>query len=486
MSRLFYHARPVLVALVALLAPMACSDLKEDLLEPQQPGVITPEAAASPTGADALRKGALGRLRSATEGGDGLWLYSGLLADEWKTGDTFVQRVETDQRQFQTNNAQIIALERNAHRLRGAARDAIEALRVYWPADSLAKTYEAQMWWVMGTAELTLAENWCNGMPYSFLVDGVPTYGAPKTSLDGLRFAGTHLDSALTLATPPDTATVTLLRAIQLTRARIMVDTGNFAGAAALVAGIPTNYKYLQTHSLTTSDVGSWSFTNSQKRWVVGDSFDTSGLIQNALPFASANDPRVPVGGNSAGTGGACAGANAISTTTFMGGAPTCSAGRAFDNATWFVQQNIWSRSDAVPLLSGVDARLIEAEAQIQLNTPAGDAAALAILNTLRGTAQYLGSAYNSPVMAALPAPANHTLMTNLFFREKAFWQFGRGYRLGDLRRLMRQYGRAQGAVFPTGTFFKNSQPYGTDITFPVTTDEGPNPQYVGCIDKNP
>jgi hypothetical protein len=456
-----------MIALVALFVlPSACSDIKEDLLEPQQPGVITPEAAASPTGADALRKGALGRLRVATEGGDGLWLYTGLLADEWKTGDTFVQRVETDQRQFQTNNAQVIALERNAHRARGAARDAAAALVQYWPADSIGATYQAQMWWVMGLAELTLAENWCNGMPYSVLVDGVPTYSTPKTSLEGLRIAGTHLDSALALATATDTAAVGLRRAIQITRARLMVDTGNFAGAAAIMttALVPTTYRYIQTHSLTTSDVGAWSFNNSQKRWVVGDSFDTSGLIANALPFASAADPRVPVQGQS------------INSTL----------NRAFDNATWFVQQTIWGRSDAVPILNGIDARLIEAEAQIALNTPAGDAAALAILNTLRGTAQYLGSTYNSPVMGALAAPADHTAMINLFFREKAFWQFGRGYRLNDLRRLMRQYGRAQNAVYPTGTFFKTAQPYGTDITFPVTTDEGYNPQYAGCLDKNP
>src|SRR5262245_51780817 len=194
------RARPMfMMALVALVLPSACSDVKESLLEPQQPGTITPEAAASPAGADALRRGALGRLRAATEGGDGLWLYTGLLGDEYKTGDTFVQRVETDQRAFQSNNAQVIALERNAHRLRSASRDAIDALIQYYPAGATNNFYQAQMWWVMGTAEVTLAENWCNGMVYSTLVDGVPVYGSPMTSLQGLRLAGSHLDSALTL-----------------------------------------------------------------------------------------------------------------------------------------------------------------------------------------------------------------------------------------------------------------------------------------------
>ena len=55
---------------------------------------------------------------------------------------------------------------------------------------------------------------------------------------------------------------------------------------------------------------------------------------------------------------------------------------------------------------------------------------------------------------------------------------------LGDLRRLIRQYGRTQDVVFPNGQFFKGGT-YGTDVNFPVTTDENPNPKWNGCIDRN-
>ena len=59
--------------------------------------------------------------------------------------------------------------------------------------------------------------------------------------------------------------------------------------------------------------------------------------------------------------------------------------------------------------------------------------------------------------MAALTTtPTTKDAAINLFFREKAFWQFGRGYRLGDMRRLIRVYGRTQDNVFPNGAFFKN------------------------------
>ena len=52
------------------------------------------------------------------------------------------------------------------------------------------------------------------------------------------------------------------------------------------------------------------------------------------------------------------------------------------------------------------------------------------------------------------------------------------------MRRLIRQYGRTQDNVFPSGQFFKG-QTYQTDVNFPVTTSENPNPNYHGCIDRN-
>jgi hypothetical protein len=88
--------------------------------------------------------------------------------------------------------------------------------------------------------------------------------------------------------------------------------------------------------------------------------------------------------------------------------------------------------------------------------------------------------------MAALPTPGNATAATDLFFREKAFWQFGRGNRLGDMRRLIRQYGRTQDQVFPVGKFHKpGGGSYSTDVNLPVTDNEKTNPNFTGCIDRN-
>ena len=85
--------------------------------------------------------------------------------------------------------------------------------------------------------------------------------------------------------------------------------------------------------------------------------------------------------------------------------------------------------------------------------------------------------------MATLATPATKDAATSLLFREKAFWTFGRGQRLPDLRRLIRQYGRTEEQVFPSGVFFKGGT-YGTDVNFPVPSSEQVNPLFSSCLDR--
>jgi hypothetical protein len=464
MSKAIDRARPVMVGIAVLALAAGCSSFKDQLLEPQQPSIIGPQATGSPTAADALRLGAIARLKTATVGTTGtetMWTMGGLLTDEWKSGDTFSQRVETDQRTIQGDNADVVAFYQAEHQARGAAKDAIDALNKYLPEP---KANLAQMYWVMGLAEMQLAEAFCNGVPYGTTNDGVPTYTAPKTNAEGFALALAHIDSGLSFATAADTFAVNVKYNLQVTKARILIDQGKFTEAAAQVTSVPTSYRWYVTFSTTTADNPMWSFNSSQKRWVVGDSFDVTGLIKNALPFASAKDPRVPVTGTSVNS----------------------SLKLAFDNGTQFVSQSIWGRSDWAPIISGLDARLYEAEAKLQANDIAG---VMAILNALRAAPQALGSAYSTPAMAALPTPATQTDAINLYFREKAFWTFSRGQRLGDLRRLIRQYGRTQENVFPTGILHKNGGvPYGVDVNFPIAVSsaisENANPNFHGCLDR--
>jgi hypothetical protein len=87
-----------------------------------------------------------------------------------------------------------------------------------------------------------------------------------------------------------------------------------------------------------------------------------------------------------------------------------------------------------------------------------------------------------------LTDPGTTDKRVDLLFREKAYWTWGRGQRLGDLRRLIRQYGRTQDNTFPVGLHYKGGS-YGTDVNLPVVTDEQNNPNFQKaggqCLDRN-
>ena len=269
-----------------------------------------------------------------------------------------------------------------------------------------------------------------------------------------------HFDSALTLASGTDTIAGNTRNGARIAKARTLIDLGKFTDVAAVgLDGVATSFQWRATFSLNGGNNQIWSLNTSAKRWTVGDSIDIGGLVANAIPFASAKDPRVPVTGTSTGSS---------------------PAGKGFDTSTNFVFQGLFGRVDPTPVVSGIDARLLEAEVKLRANDIAGT---VTILNGLRSAAQNLGIV-TTPVMTPLATPATQADAIDQYFREKAFWTFSRGQRLPDLRRLIRQYSRTQNKVFPTGQFWKGGT-YGTDVNLPITTDELNNPDFKGCLDRN-
>lgn len=448
------RARWMLAGAAFLLSPIfsAC-DVKEELLAPQNPGVIDPSATDSPAAAEGLRVGALGQLKSRTAGSEnGFWMYSGLLADEWKSSDTFSQRNETDQRSIQTNNGNIQNAYNASQQARGFIRTAIEKSVEFTPD---AKSDIAEMWFALGFMEMSLAENYCNGTPLSYTKNGIPEYGQPLPNADVFAIALTHFDSAIALA-QTDTKGTLVSNAAKIAKARTQLNLGQQSAAATTVAGIPTTYTYTLTFDQTTGDQQLWSLNNSAARYSVSDSVDNiTGRIPNAMPFVSAKDPRVPTA------------------------SPT--SPKPFDAVTPLRTQQIYpGRSDPVPLVSGIDARLIEAEAKMAANDFAG---MMTILNALRTTSQKIGP-LTVPAMAALTTtPTTKNEAMDVLYREWAFWTFGRGQRLENLRREIRVYGRTQEELFPIGAFHKGGN-FGTDVNLPVPDAELTNPNFHGCIDR--
>ena len=439
--------------------------VKDQLLAPQNPGLVDQTAVQSAGAALALRVGAIGRVRNVVDGGDErLFQEIGNLTDEYKNADFQVSRADIDRRTVTTNNGDYPYA--SVQQPRGYVRDAINAMNTY-VKDSTALIGELYM--SLGFLEMSLGENYCNGIPLGHTEAGVVSLGPPLTNAQVIDSALSHLDSALAINKQTDVQGNFVRKASLILKARLLVDKGKYAEAAALVpeSAVETGYQYLFTTSTGVNggleDNGHWNVQANTARLTVGDSFDLiagqPNVIKNALPFASAKDPRVPVKG------------------------PT---GSAEDGVTPMFIQLIWAnRDDPIPMVSGIDARLIEAEAKLNAADYAG---MMTILNKLRTSAQKIGVLTVAAMPALATTPTTKDAAATLFFREKAFWTYGRGQRLNDLRRLIRQYGRSQDQVFPTGKFSfggVETGVYGTDVNFPVPDAELPNSEFKGCTDRN-
>jgi hypothetical protein len=194
----------------------------------------------------------------------------------------------------------------------------------------------------------------------------------------------------------------------------------------------------------------------SAQRYTVGDSVQGNQrniVVPNAIPFASLNDPRLPV------TKRTSAGQD----------------GQTFTNTTAVYQQ-----LTSVDVVNGIDARFIEAEKALR---DGNVTQWLSILNALRAAPPQIHDV-EVPPMPALTDPGTEEARIDLHFREKALWTFSRGQRLGDMRRLIRQYGRTANEVFPIGPHFKGGD-FGTDVNLPIVTNERNNPNFVGCLDRS-
>lgn len=443
--------RIVMLAGAVMVTPVACDTT--EFLGIEDPDIINPSNVQSAAGANAVRLGALARLNSATSGGESMLLLGGLFTDEWINGDSFIGRQEVDQRVITVQNSFVTDASRGLHRARLAAQQALELLAEFNP--TAPGWQPAEMYLVQAYIENLAAEHFCNGLVFSTVIDGAEVYGTQITTADAFARALAHADSGLALVTGTTNDDNKVRNALKVVRGRILLNLARPADAATSVNGVPTNFRYDMLHAQTTTSNQIWNFNNLAWRYSVGNGEGTNGIN-----FATAADPRLPVciGGD------ATCRSNGVTRTT-----------RDDLTAPLHVQLVFPIRESSVALTSGIEARMIEAEAQLASSNAAG---ALATLNAARTTVTGL-----APLTDAGSADAR----VSQLFRERAIWLFGRGYRLGDMRRLVRQYGRAATAVFPVGGWHKGGN-YGTDVNFPVPQAEQNNPNVPAgqtCLDRN-
>ncbi|MEP6495075.1 MAG: RagB/SusD family nutrient uptake outer membrane protein [bacterium] len=448
---------PFAVAGAGLVLATSCRP--NDILNVTDPDIINPSDVQSAAGANAVRVGAIGRLNSATSGGsansEGLFLLSGLLADEWINGDSFIARQEVDQRIITEANTFLTDVDRMLQRARLAAEQATQLLTQYVPNGPAADV--AEMYFIEAYVENVIGEHYCNGVVFSDVVNGAEKYGSPVTTTVAYTLALAHADSGLALITGTSAADVKIRSVLSITRARILTNLNRVPEAATAVAAVPTSFQYLNLHSQTTNDNAIWTYNNVARRYSI-----SSGEGTNGLNFATANDPRIKV----------CQGGDAACT------AAGVTLKTRDDGTTPVFVQLIWPTRDAsVAIASGIEARLIEAEAA---NKAGNTALFVQKLNQARTEGGVAG------LTATLTDPGTAVARENLLFRERAFWLFGRGYRVGDMRRLIRQYQRGAETVFPTGPWHKGGN-YGPHVNFPVPQAEANNPNVPAaqtCIDR--
>lgn len=454
-SMLRWSRRPLGMTATAFLM-MACSN---KILEVETPDVLSESALGGSLGATTLRNGAIQDFTVGFSGTqDGFVVSTGNMADEVQTSDTFADRYFTDERkQNEVLGGATNSMYTSLHLARA---DMTSAILAWVPVknstnpviaaaqkDSLSELYALR-----GMSENLFAEAYCSGVPFSSVgSDGSFNYGKPLTTAEMLSTAGSSVDSALALATSNNYKYFA-----QVTKGRILLNRGQFSAAAAAVAGVPTSYKYTLYHSVATNRQQNGIYNGtfvSGSRYTVGTAEGTNGLDYLTTPA----DPRVPW---------------AASTRTGFDGT----------SRNLPVEQKYPAQGSNVVLADGIEARLIEAEARLNQGTTQADRdAVFALLNTLRAT----GLA--TPIAAMPTSPATQDAAVDMLFKERAFWLWLTGHRLGDMRRLIRQYGRTQDKVFPIGNVkYRPGDTYGTDVNFIVPFPERNNPLFTGCLDRNP
>jgi hypothetical protein len=330
---------------------------------------------------------------------------------------------------------------RNLSGVRGQAQQAIGALARYPTLASPAMTGE--LYALQGMSEVLLAELFCSGIPLTDAPLGQDfTYSGALSMTDVLHRAVAHFDSALAMAND-SVAIVTLAK---VGKGRALLDLGEYDSAAAAVAGVATGDQYLVRYITTSSTAGlrnPYAVDAVSQAFVVTSAEGQNGMIWKTTP----QDPRVPL---------------------------------AALGSQW-KQAKYLAASSPIVFADGVEARLIEAEARLHAKDYGGW---ITILQTLAAS------------LPGTPTPTDpgavggsDSARVSLQFHERAFWLFMTGHRQGDLRRLIRQYGRAQVSTYPTGTYTPSlfAYPvYGSDINVaPPRTERDRNPLYAGCLDRN-
>jgi tetratricopeptide (TPR) repeat protein len=475
---------PLAVLLLCLLVGGASACSPDRLLgdKPLPPDVPDPTQTHTAAGAIAAYHGALVALRHAFAGDPASFIpVTGLLTDELRSGNvgqlgSLAAPMLVDSRFLPEDPGigtdavtplPVSTVYLLLNKVRGQAREARGALLAYAPDSSTALVGYLDA--VEGYADVFLADLFCSGVPLSTLdFDGDFTYQPGSSTEEVYEHALAFFDSALAVSADSER----VMNLARVGEGRALLALGQYEEAAQAVAEVPDDFRYAfefraNNNSGVLNEFSGVSFAS--RDFGIGDMSltmaDTEGV--NGLPYVSSRDPRIPW---------------VLLDTNLYG------------HVRWRPTNLPTDGSGSIVLASGVEARLIQAEAALQADDPSW----LATLNALRTDGAFdtrpnaddeaktdtLWHAGAGGVAGLRPLtdPGTPDGRVSLLFQERAFWLYLTGHRQGDLRRLIRQYGRQQQNVFPVGSYPGAYNTYGTDVTAPIPGAERvSNPLFTGC-----
>jgi len=437
---------------MALLFGLAACDL-DDLLDVPDPEVADPGSVRDPSALPVVFAGAVRDFTWAYSGtativgggdNESIILISALLTDEQQHFDTFGTRREVDRRAIPTtaenattDNGVLSDPYHNLHRARRAAEVGEDLFAAGEAGDTRNRSILSSL---AGFTYVLFGEVFCEGVPYSGIaLDGTVTHGTPTTRAETFGLARERFQRAIAIAQAAGSSDAEYLARVGMARAYL--NEGNFSAAVTEAATVPDDFVFLLEHSDNTTGEGNgvWAYTHDTGRYGVSE-------VPQGLDWAS--DPRTPVAVN-----------------------PRAPFDASID---YYNAQNKYSaRTSPAVLADGREARLIRAEAALQNGD---DTDFLAHLNAARAL---------DDLDALTAVPGTDAGKVDLLFAERGFAMWLTAHRLGDLRRLVRQYGRDQADVFPSGTYWREGLLYGSDVNFPIYVDENNNPNFTGCLNRD-
>jgi len=316
---------------------------------------------------------------------------------------------------------------------------AIAALRKF-PSHGVESKL-AELYAIQGFTLVLLAEGYCAGVPISNVsADGdIQNLGTHSTEAL-LTKARALFDTALTFSV----SNAGIQALARIGHARANLNLGQFSDIPRMVESVPFEAMYRLWYSSTDANLAHWS---ANPRNLQAASIKNEEGRVGLRWIDGSNDPRIP---------------------TQAGG----------------LQGKYWI-TDTSTLANGIEARLMLGEAQLQAAS-ATDQRWLETLNALRATQRTLGGVRLLPDLSDPGTPASRV---DLFFRDRALWLYLTGHRQGDLRRLIRQYGRVVESVYPQGEYPNVTFPtYSANVVFPIRDESTGDPVFGpgGCHDFNP